>query len=348
MEFVKRAGAQDASYAFEPLRKFARRFPVVKRYVRKVFRLARAAEYRTRSRLRWLPKIRGSPAARLGVYVAYFDAAEIFRLHLTSFRQNTAGGFNYYVMKNCTTFSEARRFDAIVSEYGFPTVFTTWPPHEPFAHDDSLQRMVDQTTDEVIVVCDVDAFPVMRGWDEFILAELETKDAVGAVVHMPDRAGPRTVLHPCFLAFRRSFLEAHGLQVRRHGDGDPCGRITEYLLANGRFHEGCVTPLLPTAHEMELFAGFTHDPAFGSSNLRHGFGTTYGGLALHLWFWRIVARRRPVVGADGTVLVGVEQMEKVLESLRSRFGGAEHASSEQVPRDVPWTAHPVRGNGDDA
>jgi hypothetical protein len=214
-----------------------------------------------------------------------------------------------------------------VSEYDFPTVFTTWPAHEPFSHDESLQRMVDQTTDEIIVVCDVDAFPVVRGWDDFILRELGTKDAVGVIVHIPDRGRPRTVLHPSFLAVRRSFLDAHQLDLRRRAGTEPCGRITEYLLEHGRFDEGHVTPLLPTAHEMELFPGFTHTPAFGSRNLRHGFGTTYGGLVLHLWFWRTVTRRRPIRSADGSILVDVEQMERVLESLRSKFGGSARAPS---------------------
>jgi len=309
----------------EHLRELARRFPAVRRHVRRLIRVGRAAEYRTRGHLGWLGKIRGSSRARLGVYVAYFDASEIYELHLRAFRENTAGAFNYYVMKNCTTAVEARRFDGIVSEYGFPRVFTPWPAHEPFPHDDSLQRMLDRTTDEIIVVCDVDAFPVVRGWDDFVLRELETKDAVGAIVHIPDPPRVRTVLHPCFLAFRRSFLDTHKLDVRRRGGVEPCSQITEHLLEQGRFHEGCVTPLLPTSHEMELFPGFTHDPAFGSSNLRHGFGTTYGDLVLHLWFWRTVARRRPVRRADGSVLVGVEQMETVLTSIRSKFGGAERA-----------------------
>ena len=96
-------------------------------------------------------------------------------------------------MKNCTTVEEARRFDEIVSEFGFPRVFTPWPALEPFSHGESLQRMVDQTTDEIIVVCDVDAFPIARGWDDFIVRELATKDAVGAIVHIPERSWPQDV-----------------------------------------------------------------------------------------------------------------------------------------------------------
>jgi hypothetical protein len=331
----------------EGVRKLARRVPVVKRLAKRTVRLARAAEYRIRNRLGWLRRVRGSSSARLGVYVAYFDAAEIYDLHLTAFRDNTAGAFNYYVMKNCTTFSEAHRFDAIVSAYGFPRVFTSWPAHVPFSHDESLQRMVDQTRDEIIVVCDVDAFPVVRGWDDFILRELETKDAVGAVVHIPERPRIKTLLHPCFLAFRRSFLDAHRLDLRGRVGADPCCRITEYLLENGRFHEGCVTPLVPTAHEMELFPGFTHEPVFGSRNLRHGFGTTYGGLVLHLWFWRVVTRRRPVTGADRSLLVTVEQTEQVLRSIRSRLGGTEAPPSSPAPREAARHARLARGQGDD-
>jgi hypothetical protein len=265
------------------------------------------------------------------VYVAYFDAAEIFPLHLSAFRRTSSGPFNYYVMKNCTTAPEAHRFDAIVSEAGFPTVFRPWPALLPFSHGESLQRMVDRTTDEIIVVSDVDLFPVAHGWDDFVVRELATKDAVGAVVHIPDRTGLRTVLHPCFLAFRRSFLEAHHLDVLPRAGSDPCYRITEWLFANGRFHEGYVTPLVPTAHEVELFPGFAHAPAFGSRNLRHGLGTTYGHLVLHLWFWRFFARRRPVRGADGSILVGVDRMEQVLAALRAKLGEAARAPSGAPP-----------------
>ena len=328
------------SSARSPLSAIARRFPAVKRHARRLVRIARAAEYGIERRLGLRRTIPGSPRARLGVYVAYFDAAEIYPLHLRALRENASGPFNYYVMRNCTTTAEARRFDAIVADYAFPTVFTPWPAREPFAHDESLRRMVDRTTDEIIVVCDVDTFPVGPGWDDVVLRELGTKDAVGAVVHIPDRAGPRTLLHPCFLAFRRSWLDAQKLDLRRHGDGDPCGRITEHLIAHGRFHEGCVTPLLPTAHEIALFPGFTHAPAFGSTNLRHGFGTTYGDLVLHLWYWRTVARRRPVVGPDGSVLVSVEQMERVLRSLRVRLSG------DQVSTPLRGIAGPAASRAD--
>jgi hypothetical protein len=285
--------------------------------VRKSVRIARAAAYPISRR--FLRTVNGSPRARLGVYVAYFDASEIFPLHLSAFRDNTAGPFNYYVMANCTSTAEVRRFDEIATRFGFPRVFRPWPVHEPFTHAESLQRLVDQTSDEIIVVCDVDAFPVMPGWDDFVLRALDTKDAVGAIVHFPDRRKFSTVLHPCFLAFRRSFLDSHHLDLRQLPDADPCARITEYLIDTGRFHEGYVAPLLPTAHEVQLWPDCTHARVFGSTNLRHGFGTTYGDFVLHLWFWRDVRRRRPVRNADGAVLVDVDQMEKVLASLRSKF-----------------------------
>jgi hypothetical protein len=322
--------AQSArTLAREPLRRLVRRFPWLKREARTLLQRTRAGAYRVRRRLGPPTKLAGAAGARLGVYVAYFDAAEIYRLHLSAFRRTCSGPFNYYVMKNCTTAEEARRFDAIVSEFGFPRVFAPRPALAPFSHAESLQRMVDRTTDEIIVVCDVDAFPIARGWDDFVLRELETKDAVGAVVHIPERARLKTILHPCFLAFRRSFLDAHRLDLLRRADGDPCYGITEWLVENGRFHEGSVTPLLPTAHQRELFPGFTHAPVFGSTNLRHGLGTTYGDLVLHLWFWRTIVRRRPVRGADGSVLVDVEQMEETLASLRAKLGGMESAPSAQ-------------------
>jgi hypothetical protein len=162
---------------------------------------------------------------------------------------------------------------------------------------------------------------------------LRSKDAVGVVTHIPDRTGLKTYLHPCFLAFRRSFVEAHALDLLPHGDGDPCCRITEHLLQTGRFNEAGVTPLLPTAHELELFPQFRHDPAFGATNLRHGFGTTYGGLVVHLWFWRNVAQRLPVRGADGSIIVTEGQMDAVLQRLSLKFGPHR--------RDVAPAAAPV-------
>ena len=63
----------------------------------------RAGAYRARRRFSPSPKMAGSPHARLGVYVAYFDAAEIYPLHLSAFRRTCSGPFNYCVMKNCTT-----------------------------------------------------------------------------------------------------------------------------------------------------------------------------------------------------------------------------------------------------
>ena len=129
----------------------------------------------------------------------------------------------------------------------------------------------------------------------------------------------KTYLHPCFLGFRRSFLDTHGLDLRPHGDGDPCCRITEYLIESGGFDAEHVSPLLPTAHAVELFPKFQHAPVFGSRNLRHGFGTTYGGRIFHLWFWRMVARRLPIQAVDGSILVTVEQMDEVLRGLRSQF-----------------------------
>ena len=278
--------------------------------------------------------IAGSAHARLGVYVAYFDAAEIYRLHLAAFRQTCSGAFNYYVMKNCTTAREAHRFDAIVSESGSRG---SSRPGRPSSPSRTTSRSSDggPTSDEIIVVATstrsrsrpAGTTSSWRGWP--------TKDAVGVL-----RAHPRAHRaqdDPAPVLPRVPAIVPRGAQldVLRRGDGDPGCRITEWLLENGRFHEGCVTPLLPTAHEMELFPGFTHPPVFGSRNLRHGLGTTYGDLVLHLWFWRIIARRRPVRRADGSVLVSVEQMEHVLESLRSKLGGTESAPSAPSPGRPP-------------
>src|SRR5215831_2691380 len=123
--------------------------------------------YAARKRTGLLPRRAGGvQGARLGVYVAYFDSSRYYRTHLECFARNTTGPFNYYVMKNCTTEPEVAAFDAAVGEYRFPRVFGRWPRLEPLTHGESLQRMIDMTDDEVIVLCDVDAFPILAGWDD--------------------------------------------------------------------------------------------------------------------------------------------------------------------------------------
>lgn len=303
------------------------KFPIIA----KILRRLRGPLHRARAGAGLLPVVQGKQRARLGVYVAYFNASEIFDIHLAAFSRFTSGEFNYYVMRNCSSANEAGKFDAIAAGHRFPVVFKPWPELMPLSHWESLQRMINQTEDEIIVLCDVDAFPVQAGWDDHILRELKDKDAVGVIGHAPTRSQFKFFLHPCFLAFRRDLLKLNDLDLSVSEDNDPAWQITRWLMANGRFNPRHVAPLLPTAHEKELFAHRCHEPRFGSSNLNHGFGTTYGGFVFHLWFWSSVLRRTPVKDFEGRTIVTAEEMDEVLTRLQQNFAPlkSSHAQSSR-------------------
>jgi len=263
----------------------------------------------------YLCKLPTSKIARLGIYVAYYDASWVFENHLKCIREMTSGSFNYYVMGNCTTPQEEKIFLEIVRRHSFVQVFRPWLKLMPFGHGQSLQRLVDKTTDEIIVLCDVDAFPVKHGWDEFIVNELATKDVVAVVVDMPHRAMP-VFLHPCFMAFRREFLIKNKLNLLPFGENDPAHMITTYLLNSGRMTPEHVTPLYPTHRELELSQPGTNE-FFGRSDLIHGFGTTYADFVFHFWFARHIARKQGVSDSETQITKG--EVDDVVSKVFSRL-----------------------------
>jgi hypothetical protein len=289
----------------------------------KLVRRAARGAYRLRRAIGAQRRRKGpSAAARIGIYVPYYDASRYYATHLESFRRNTAGAFNYYVMKNCSSAEEARAFDRVVGEYGFPEVFEPWPRLDPLPHGESLQRMIDATDEEVIVVCDVDAFPVARGWDEFVLGELEHKDIVAVVAHFPRRERLPVFLHPCFMAFRRRFMTDNGLDMRPGEGTDPGYRFTQYLMRHARFDEDHVTGLFPTRREVAMPDVASPAQCFGRTDLAHGFGTTYSDLVFHFWFARNIRTLQPVYDDDGRLALSREQMAAVVERVNARYGAA--------------------------
>jgi hypothetical protein len=287
---------------------------------KKILRRTGRIAYESRRKLGLLPKRRGATDARLGVYVAYFDASRIYETHLECFRRNTVNPFNYYVMKNCTNTSELAAFDRIVNEYRFPSVFESWPPLDPLSHGVSLQRMIEMTDDEIIVLCDVDAFPIKRGWDELVLEELQTKDVVAVIAHFPVRGHLPVFLHPCFMAFKRSFMIENALDVIPIEGRDPAFRFTEHLMQAGKFDEKHVTALFPTSHEIEIPHSRPDTTCFGRTGLLHGFGTTYGEAVFHYWFARQIRTLAPIYNDDGQLVVSPSQIESVVKKINSLYG----------------------------
>ena len=89
---IARAARGAWTLAREPLRRLVRRFPWLKREARTLLQHTRAGAYRSANGIS--ARSRRSPAsahARVGVYVAYFDAAEIYGLHLSAFRRTRPG-----------------------------------------------------------------------------------------------------------------------------------------------------------------------------------------------------------------------------------------------------------------
>ncbi len=281
-------------------------------------RLARRSEqllYDIRRRLGVFKKKEGNPLARVGVYVAYWDASWIFEDHLRAMRDLASGPINYYVMANFRHPSERAWFDGVISRFGFPIPFYPWSKSPILTHGESLQRLIEATSDEIIVLCDVDAFPIKAGWDAWIIDELSRKDAVAVVVDMPGRDMP-VFLHPSFIAFKRSLLLDNGLDVLTGEGNDPAYKITQHLLRRGRLTLDHVTPLFPTHRAITLFPTGTSD-LFGRSDLLHGFGTTYSDWVFHFWFGMFVARREEPKDFHGNRLLTLAEMDRVVQETQA-------------------------------
>ena len=289
-------------------------------FIRRLAGKAEQAFYDLRRRTGIFKTGNAGEKARMGIYVAYLDASWVFEDHLRSMRDLSAGPFNYYVMGNCTTRAERAWFDTTIKRFGFPRPFYPWPRTLPLSHGESLQRMIEATTDEIIVLCDVDAFPIRYGWDNYIVEELVHKDVVSVVVDIPDRAMP-VFLHPCFMAFRRKLLVDYGLNVLAGEGNDPAYRITQFLQNCARLTPVHVSALLPTHREIELFERGTNE-FFGRCDLIHGFGTTYADLVFHYWFGRCISRREEPLDKFGNVMLSMSEIDRVvsetLGTLRER------------------------------
>ncbi|MDP2829677.1 MAG: hypothetical protein Q8O37_13860 [Sulfuricellaceae bacterium] len=287
----------------------------MKYFMRRVMRFLDISTYGFRRKF-GRPKMRNK--ARIGIYVAYYDASWIFEDHLCCIRDKTIGSFNYYVMGNCTTLIEQHVFNEVANRFDFVKVLHPWPRLLPYSHGQSLQRLIDHTTDEIIVLCDVDAFPIKDGWDDFVVKELATKDVVAVVVDMPQRSMP-VFLHPCFMAFRRELLVNNRLNVLPENGNDPACMITTYLLDAGRLTLEHVTPLFPSHREIELSAPGTNE-FFGRNNLIHGFGTTYADMVFHFWFARHIASKKGVRESETNLSeTEVERVvRRVLDRVRQR------------------------------
>lgn len=278
-------------------------------------KLARKLDYWTYTlRRRIFRRPKRSKEARIGIYVAYYDASWIFESHLQRIRDTTIGSFNYYVMGNCTTLQEQELFNDVAGRYRFVTPLKPALELMPHTHGQSLQRLIDITTDEIIILCDVDAFPVKQGWDDFLVKELVTKDVVAVVVDMPHRSMP-VFLHPCFMAFRRDLLEKNKLNVLPAGNNDPGCMITTYLAKAGRLTPEHVTPLYPTHREIRLSPPGSNE-FFGHSDLIHGFGTTYADMIFHFWFARHITKKQGV--SDSGVNISSTEVEKVVTEVLNR------------------------------
>lgn len=224
------------------------------------------------------------PNAKIAVFVPYYKASWVFEKHLQAFKSLNIKKFNYYVMANCVSSQELIWFKSIIKKFAFPTVFFPWPKLRPLSHGQSIQRMIRSTNEEIIVLCDVDAFPIAHGWDEYIREKLEKKDVVAAIVDMPHRE-LTPFLHPCIIAFKRKFIESNCLDVLAGEGNDPAYKITTFLQRTGRFKLEHVEPLFPTKREITLNSKGTNT-CFGRDDLIHGFGTTYGDMFCHFWFTR--------------------------------------------------------------
>lgn len=173
--------------------------------------------------------------------------------------------------------------------------------------------MVDRTAEEIILLCDVDAYPIIKGWDEFILRRMENREVAAAIVDMPARS-LTPFLHPCVLAVRREFMQRNRLSFLAGEGNDPAYQITQHLLRVGAMNDAHVAPLFPTKREIVLAAPGAN-ALLGRDDLIHGFGTTYADAFFHFWFARYIGENG-LIGEKG---VEVEKCE--IDAVVSRAFG---------------------------
>lgn len=267
-------------------------------------------------------------AARIGIFSAYYNSSAYFDTHLSCIRRNTRTAHDYYVMRNYTLAAESRAFDAAVERHGFPKPFygVSGRLYCPLRHGDSLQRMISLTDNEIIVLCDIDAYLIKPGWDEWVLNALETKELVAVIAYFAGRAASgqiRLVAHPSFMAFRRSFLERNSLDVYEGEGNDPAYKITRHLIAQNRFGAESVVPLVPTG--AEFANGSFAEDVFGlptAGKPSHGFCTHYGDLLFHFWHSMNYAQAQDIMGHDGKVLVAHDVVRQRVQHYNGKYGGS--------------------------
>ena len=262
--------------------------------------------------------------AKIGIFTAYYNSSAYFDTHLACIRRNTRSPYDYYVMKNYSVASEAQAFDITVEKHGFPRPFygVSAPLCCPLPHGDSLHRMVSLTDNDIIGLCDVDAYLIKDGWDQWVLHQLEAKELVAVIVYFDGRLMP-LLAHPSFMAFRRSMLEQNSLDVR-HGEGnDPAYKITRHLIRNSRFDARSVTPLVATSVE---FANGTYtQDVFGlptAGNPSHGFCTQYGDVLFHFWHSMNYAKAQDIIGHSGEVMVPHAVVRERVQFYNAKYGQA--------------------------
>lgn len=270
------------------------------------------------------PLRRRRPA--IGIYSASYDSSAYLATHLSCIARNTRGPFDYYLMKNFTTRAEGEAFDRIVRPFPFVKVFGgllgSLPC--PMRHGDSLQLMVDRTDNEIIVLCDIDAYLIADGWDRFVTEALESKTLVAVIACFRERNGVGqfpVVGHPSFMAFKRSLLEDNGLDLYEGEGNDPAYKITRYLADRGWFNAEHVVALLPES--VEVPNGTFEADVFGvgvAGTASHGFCTRYGDFLFHFWHSMNYAQRQPIMGHDGRMLVSYDDLRQRVDDYNRRFG----------------------------
>lgn len=257
---------------------------------------------------------RASLKPRLGIYVASNHASKILPTHLAKIGENTETEFDYYIADNSIIPDEKTRFDEIIQHHEFVTKLHSPSPH----HGDTLQYMVEHTANEIIVLFDVDAFP-LRPWDRWALEKLKKKKVLGVLSHVASREIDYH-LHPSFMVFRRSFLEENQLDLRaghlsrRRTDRlpllDPAGKLTCYLKDRNQFSPDHIEALLPTQVEIPFQEPFQWN---GHQHLRRGFGVTYNDMIFHFWFGRNLHRSSPIYDDKKRLVVSSKQVDRIVE-----------------------------------
>lgn len=250
---------------------------------------------------------------RLGIYVASYHASKVLPTHLSKIARFTEMDFDYYITDNSYDPNEKARFLEITKAYDFAIRMQS-PTND---HGETLQYMIDHTTNEYIALFDVDAFPLTY-WDKWAVEKLEKKYVVGILNHVECREIDYH-LHPSFMVFKREFLEQNGLDLRAGNIHerktkrlpllDPAGKITCFLRGKNMFEQQFVEALLPTSVEIPFEAPFQWN---GHDNLRRGYGVTYNNMIFHFWFGRHLRKFDPIYDDNKCLVVNPETIRKVL------------------------------------